>query len=78
MENLFIELWEIAKKLLMSISNAFDWLFQPMKFNINIPIKIPLILENGIEWSWNVGVTPISLLGVGLLGMLAYWFIWGR
>lgn len=77
-KNLFIELWGIAENILFYISKAFDWLFQPLKFNINIPIKIPLILENGINWSWNVGITPISLLGVGLIGMVVYWFVWGR
>ena len=57
------------------ISKVFDWLFAPLELSVDIPIKIPVILENGIKWSWDLGITPISLLGVGLVGLVIYWVV---
>lgn len=70
-------MWKLAVTLLEYISLLFDWLFDPLKLSIEIPIKIPFILENGINWSWDLGITPISLLGVGLVGLVVYWLVWG-
>ena len=74
-ENIFSELWNLILTLLEYISVVFDWLFNPLEININIPINIPYLLENGINWSWDLGVTPISLLGVGLVGLVVYWLV---
>lgn len=74
-ENILGELWNLILTLLEYISNVFDWLFKPLEFNISIPINIPVILENGINWSWDLGVTPVSLLGVGLVGLVVYWLV---
>lgn len=73
--NILGELWKVALSLIENISKLMDWLFNPLKIIINIPIKIPLILENGINWNWNVGITPISLLGVALVGLVVYWVV---
>lgn len=74
-KTVFGELWKLAETLLEHISDVFDWLFEPLKLSVNIPIKIPFILENGINWFWNLGITPISLLGVGLVGLVVFWLI---
>ena len=55
--------------------NVFDWLLRATLLGINIPINIPYLLENGINWSWDLGVTPVSLLGVGLVGLVVYWLV---
>lgn len=73
MTNLFTELWEVAITMIEYIDKVWDWLTD--RLIIDIPISIPVILENGIRW--DTGITPISLLGVGLVGMILYWFIWG-
>ena len=75
-KNILGELWKVALTLLEYISVVFEWLFRPLKIAINIPINIPVILENGIKWSWNIGITPISLLGVALVGLVIYWMVW--
>ncbi len=72
--NVFSELWKIAETILKSISKVWDWLFDVLI--IKIPVKIPLLIPDGLEW--NTGVTPISLLGVGMIAMIIYWFVWGR
>lgn len=74
MTNVLSELWNLAETILKSISKVWDWLFDVLI--IKIPIKIPLLIPDGLEW--NTGVTPISLLGVGMIAMIIYWFIWGR
>lgn len=75
-ENILSELWNLILTLLEYISNVFDWLFKPLELSIDIPITIPYLLENGISWSWDLGVTPVSLLGVGLVGLVIYWLVW--
>lgn len=75
MNNILEELWNLALTLLEYIQIVFDWLFSPLKLSINIPINIPYLLENGIKWSWDLGFTPISLLGVGLVGLVVYWVV---
>lgn len=74
-KKIMVELWNLAETLLKFISKVYEWLFEPLKLSIQIPLKIPVILENGINWSWNVGITPISLLGVGIVGLVVYWVV---
>lgn len=73
--NIFSELWKVALTMIEYISKLMDWLFAPLKLSIDIPVKIPLILENGISWSWNIGVAPIALLGVGMVVLVVYWVV---
>ncbi len=73
MTNLFTELWNIALTMIEYIGIAWDWLVSELI--INIPLKIPILFPNGI--SWETGITPISLLGVGMVAMIIYWFVWG-
>lgn len=75
MNNILGELWNLTIKLIENISRVFDWLFKPIEISIDIPLKIPYLLENGIKWSWDLGLTPISLLGVGLVGLVVYWVV---
>lgn len=72
--NMFSELWDVALTMIEYIGEVFDWLFDDLV--IEIPLKIPLLIPDGLKWE--TGVTPISLLGVGLVAMVIYWFVWGR
>lgn len=74
-KNIMVEVWNLAITLLKFISKVFDWLFEPLELSIQIPIQIPVILEDGINLSWNLGITPISLLGVGIVGLVVYWVV---
>lgn len=74
MTNVFTELWQVALDLIRYIHIAWDWLFT--KLVIKIPIKIPLIMEDGFRW--DTGITPIMLLSASLGGIILYWIIWGR
>lgn len=74
MTNLFTELWNIAESMIKYIDILWDWL--TTKLVINIPLKIPLLIPDGLIW--DTGVTPISLLGVGLGAIVIYWIVWGR
>ena len=65
-------LWDVALQLIEYINVAWNWLIKPLE--ISIPISIPYILPDGITWDF--GITPISLLGVGLIGLFIYWLVW--
>ncbi|MEM0173881.1 MAG: hypothetical protein QXI16_05180 [Sulfolobaceae archaeon] len=70
--NVLGELWNVALTLIESISKVFDWLFEPLK--ITVPLKIPVIMPKGL--TWDLGVAPIALLGVALIGLVVYWLVW--
>lgn len=72
--NFFTELWNIAESMIKYINILWDWL--TTKLIITIPLKIPLLIPDGFKW--DTGVTPISLLGVGLGAIVIYWIVWGR
>lgn len=74
MTNLFTELWKIAENMIKYINIVWDWLTNELV--INIPLKIPLLIPDGLIWK--TGVTPISLLGVSLGALVIYWVVWGR
>lgn len=71
MEDVFITLWEIAETLIKNINRIWQWLNTEISFNI--PIKIPVILPDGIEIA--LGYSPIELLGAGILVLLGLWVI---
>lgn len=71
-KNVLGELWNVAITMLGYISKVFDWLFEPLK--INIPLRIPLILPDGLLW--DLGFPPIALLGVALISLIIYWLVW--
>lgn len=74
MTNIFQNLWEIAETMIKMIGVVWDWLNKDIV--INIPITIPYLLPNGINW--DLGFAPIWLLGAGLGVLVVYWFVWGR
>lgn len=71
MENIFLNLWQIAESIIKNISRVWEWLNSDL--NINIPIKIPVILPDGIALS--LGYSPIELIGAGILVLLALWVL---
>lgn len=71
MENIFENLWNIAVTLIKNINKVWEWL--NTEISINIPIKIPVVLPDGIEVS--LGYSPLELLGVGILVLLGLWLI---
>jgi len=71
MENIFLDLWQIAESIIKNISRVWEWLNSDL--NINIPIKIPVILPDGIALS--LGYSPIELIGAGILVLLALWVL---
>lgn len=71
MENIFLNLWQIAESIIKNISRVWEWLNNDL--NINIPIKIPVILPDGIALS--LGYSPIELIGAGILVLLALWVL---
>lgn len=64
-------LWNLAITILQNITTVWEWLFQEIK--VNIPIKIPIFLPDGINF--NFGYSPIELLGSGIILLLALWII---
>ncbi len=74
MTNLFTELWKVAENMIKYINILWEWLTDELI--INIPLKIPLLIPDGL--TWKTGVTPISLLGVSLGILVIYWIVWGR
>jgi len=72
--NIFQNLWDIAETMIKMIGVVWDWLNTDLK--INIPITIPIIFPNGINF--DLGFAPIWLLGAGLGVLVIYWFVWGR
>lgn len=71
MEEIFINLWDIAETIIKNIGRVWQWLNQDIAFSI--PIKIPVILPDGIEVT--LGYSPIELLGAGILVLLGLWAI---
>lgn len=71
MENIFVNLWEIAETIIKNINKVWNWLNTEIAFNI--PIRIPVVLPDGIEVS--LGYSPLELLGVGILVLLGLWAI---
>lgn len=71
MENIFLNLWEIAETLIKNINRVWQWLND--EINFNIPIKIPVILPDGITVS--LGYSPLELIGAGILVLLGLWVI---
>lgn len=71
MENIFVNLWEIAETLIRNINKVWQWLNNDI--SINIPLKIPVILPDGIAVS--LGYSPIELLGAGIVILLGLWVL---
>lgn len=71
MEDIFLNLWEITEIIIKNINKVWEWLNSDL--SINIPIKIPVILPDGIAIS--LGYSPIELIGVGILFLLGLWVI---
>lgn len=71
MEDIFNTLWNIAETIIRNINRVWVWL--NTKISISIPIKIPVILPDGIEVS--LGYSPMELLGAGILILLGLWII---
>ena len=71
MENIFENLWNIAVTLIKNINRVWEWLNNDI--SVNIPIKIPVILPNGIALSF--GYSPLELIGAGILVLLGLWVV---
>ena len=71
MEDIFVTLWEIAETIIRNINKVWVWL--NTEISINIPIRIPVVLPDGIEVT--LGYSPLELLGVGILVLLGLWVI---
>lgn len=71
MEDIFNTLWNIAETIIKNINIVWQWL--NTEIAINIPIRIPVVLPDGIEIS--LGYSPLQLLGVGILVLLGLWVI---
>lgn len=65
MENIILNLWEIAETLIKNISRVWQWLNEP--FTIGFKLF-------GFEISLGTFV-PIHLIGAGILVLLGFWFI---
>lgn len=73
-DNVISILWTIIIDLIGYIQDLWNWLNADLIIKLEW-FKLPLILPNGINY--NLGFTPISLLGVGLITMVLLWFIRG-
>lgn len=71
MEDIFNTLWNIAETIIRNINRVWEWLNTDI--SINIPVKIPVILPDGIAIS--LGYSPIELLGAGILVLLGLWIL---
>lgn len=71
MEDIFLSLWEIAETIIKSVNKIWEWLNR--NISVNLPLKIPVLLPDGIEFS--LGYSPLELLGAGILVLLALWVI---
>lgn len=71
MEDIFLNLWQIAESIIKNIGKVWEWLNNDI--SINIPIKIPVILPDGIALS--LGYSPLELIGAGILVLLALWVL---
>lgn len=73
-DNILKTLWDIAFDLIGYIQLLWNWLNTDLVIKLEW-LKLPLILPNGVNF--NLGFTPISLIGVGLITMVVLWFIRG-
>lgn len=71
MTNIFKNLWELALDMIELIGKAWDWLNDDLI--INIPLKIPVIFPDGINW--DLGFQPIWLLTGGMAALIIYWVV---
>ena len=71
MEDIFLNLWQIAESIIRNIGKVWEWLNNDI--SINIPIKIPVVLPDGIALS--LGYSPLELIGAGILVLLALWVL---
>jgi len=65
MENIILNLWEIAETLIKNVSRVWQWLNEP--FTIGFTLF-------GFEISLGTFV-PIHLIGTGILVLLGFWFV---
>ena len=71
MTNIFNNLWDIAINMITTISDVWYWLNTDLI--INIPITIPVIFPDGINFSF--GFPPIWLLGGGIITLIVFWVV---
>lgn len=71
MTNILKNLWDLAISMIEKIGLVWDWLNTNLV--INIPITIPVIFPDGINW--DLGFAPIWLLSAGLVTLIIYWVI---
>jgi hypothetical protein len=69
--NIFQNLWDLAEGIILVIGEVWKWLNTDLK--INIPITIPIIFPNGINF--DLGFAPMYLLAGGVLTLIAYWVV---
>lgn len=56
------DLWSLIEKVLANISRVWDWLNTTLSINI-------------LGISFDLDYSPLQLLGVGILVLIALWFI---
>lgn len=71
MTNIFQNLWDIAINMITTINVVWDWLNDDLI--INIPITIPVIFPEGINF--DLGFAPIWLLGGGIITLIVFWVV---
>lgn len=88
-DKFFQQLWDLAKSLLQVIGKVWDWLTTDLKLSIpflegkgfrigpwNLGFTtIDWSFDLGKMFSFNLGYTPLQLLGVGLLVLIGLWVI---
>ena len=65
MENILINLWEIAESLIRNISKVWQWLNEPFEIGFEL-------------FGYNISLgsfVPLHLIGSGILILLGFWFI---
>ena len=71
MTNIFQNLWNLATEMITVIGTVWDWLNTDLI--INIPITIPVIFPDGINF--DLGFAPIWLLGGGIITLIVFWVV---
>lgn len=71
MTNIFQNLWNLATEMIIVIGTVWDWLNTNLV--INIPITIPVIFPDGINF--DLGFAPIWLLGGGIMTLIVFWVV---
>jgi hypothetical protein len=71
MTNIFQNLWNLATEMITVIGTVWDWLNTNLV--INIPITIPVIFPDGINF--DLGFAPIWLLGGGIITLIVFWVV---